>query len=86
MQPDHLCTGATCAVHYASTCRLLWRDDVGGYISSGIAAYDERGELLTCFQDVSCDHRMVEELVDKLNRGQAALIHLEDIVLDFLNT
>ena len=58
----------------------LEHKDIGNYTTYGI---ELEGENITV-DDVSCERRLVEQLVDDLNEGQAEPIHLFDIIEDRL--
>ncbi len=58
-------------------------------ISYGIVAYadaDEGGTavILTAIRDITDDRQRLSELVRKCNHGKLSLIHLADVVEDFL--
>ena len=71
-------------IRYHSTCRLHYHVDIGSYISSGIMALDNDRNVVAQMEDISQDHRAVEELVGRLNRGRADFGQLPDFVNDFI--
>ena len=57
--------------------------------SYGIAAYaesenDGTATILLLFNDITCDKERIEKLVSELNRLQLSVLHLRDVIEDFL--
>ena len=55
-------------------------------VTYGISAEDtsSRGLPIVCIQDITSDKNSLEHLVDLCNRKNLSLIHLNDVVEDFL--
>ena len=58
-------------------------------IAYGIVVYadiekDGTATIIESIRDISSDRKAIEELVEKCNRLQLSLIHLGDVVDDFL--
>ncbi len=59
-------------------------------ISYGIAAYTNMSEdgtatIVASVRDISSDKHQVEELVNLCNHLQLSLLHLDDVIEDFLS-
>lgn len=52
----------------------------------GIAAYDTSSpkNVIAHINDITCDKPSLEQLIDLCNRENLSLIHLNDIIDDFL--
>ena len=50
----------------------------------GIFAYNKSGEILKEIHSCSKDLNMIEKLADECTKGELDVVHLEDIVEDFL--
>jgi hypothetical protein len=54
-------------------------------ITYGIAAYDLSSDrVIARIDDITCDKARLEHLVELCNRGELSLVHLYDVVEDFL--
>lgn len=59
------------------------KDSGKEFVSAGIAALGDNGEILKQVFDVSTDLAAVENLVNSLNENNIELIQLNDILEDF---
>ncbi|MBE5040484.1 DUF6514 family protein [Ructibacterium gallinarum] len=59
--------------------------DLGNYTSYGLDAYDENDTLVRRIVDVSPNEQTVSGLVALCNKFQVSLIHIDDIIEDFLS-
>lgn len=50
----------------------------------GIDAYDEDGAIAARITDITCDRMRADTLVRTCNAAQLDVIHLDDVVYDFL--
>ena len=74
-------------MHYIPLKEDLFSPDLGYYQSFGICALERQGDVwreMARISDVSVDPRMVSRLCEKCNRGGLALVHLRDVVEDFI--
>lgn len=62
---------------------LLNDEDIGQYISFGINIVKD-SEPIRVIKDVSPNEKKLRELVSLLNRLQPDLIHIDDIIEDFI--
>lgn len=73
-------------VQYQKTKDSLFHVDTGAYIAYGIIAIDVKNySKLSCFSDVSLEETTVDELVLLCNEEALELLHLADVIHDFLN-
>ncbi len=72
------------------TCYKLRKDklfcvDAGNYISYGMDIYNTKTEkLIRSIKDICLKKENLEALIVKCNKLQPALIHIDDIIEDFL--
>ncbi|MBQ8764507.1 MAG: hypothetical protein IJZ12_01110 [Clostridia bacterium] len=59
-------------------------EDIGRYISFGIDILKD-GKPLRVIKDVSPNEKELRKLVSLLNKLQPSLIHIDDIIDDFIN-
>lgn len=61
-------------------------DDWGdiSYTTYGIRAVDGQGKTAMIFPDIDVDKASVQRLVDKCNEGELRLIHLRDVLEDYI--
>ena len=69
-----------------SVCESVISCDGGARVAYGISAEDtsSRDLSIVCIQDITSDKSSLERLVDLCNRKNLSLIHLRDVVEDFL--
>lgn len=70
------------SVRYTKQCKKFFLEDLE-YIGYGIRVYTSTGYF--DIDDLSKDEAAVEELVNYCNDGGLSLIHLEDVIEDFLS-
>lgn len=58
-----------------------WLAEVGNYVSYGIQARDGE-EVLCTISDISMDGKRVGELVDRCNRENLSVVHMQDVIED----
>lgn len=58
--------------------------EIGTYTAYGIGAVGEEGQVLAHIHDISTERTAVEVLAEKLNRLEASVLHLTEIVLDYI--
>lgn len=51
----------------------------------GIALYEEDGSLKLSVDDITDNEEDISEFVVTLNKYRPALVHLPDVILDFIN-
>ncbi len=51
----------------------------------GIALYEDDGSLKLEICDITTDKDDITEFVKKLNRYRPAMVHLSDVIIDFIN-
>lgn len=71
-------------VGYARTTSVVDGEDDLRYTTYGIVARDERQNIVARIDDVSTDLALVDEIVARCNANDADILHLEDIVLDWI--
>lgn len=76
----------TCKPYFSMSCGEFTSEEGERYISYGISAKSAWGTPLDEIKDVSTNRRIVTELVSKLNRMNVSVLHLKDVVEDFLAT
>ena len=59
-------------------------EDIGWYISFGIDIVED-GKPLRVIKDVSPNEKELRKLVSLLNKLQPSLIHIDDIIEDFIS-
>ena len=62
----------------------LFSDDLGSYISFGIAVLDGNDRTVFSVSDISTDKLLVADLCDHCNRFKLDPIHLFDVISDIL--
>ncbi len=70
-------------LHYQVIAQEKEIPDAGLVITYGILATDEQGKEV-CIPDVSTYRRIVDEMAERFSREQVSLVHIRDIVEDFL--
>ncbi len=70
-----------CSYKYICIKSICYNEDIGNYISYGIALENDRS---TEIEDLSTDRAAVEALVNKINSLQLDPIHLNDAAQDFI--
>lgn len=50
----------------------------------GISAYDENGAEIFTMNDITCDGEALKELIDVCNRSGLSIVHIRDIINDFV--
>lgn len=71
-------------IHYKLNRGSFDHAELGAYVSYGLTAYDENEQLLQTISDISTSEQAVSALVSLCNKLQVSLIHMDDIVADFL--
>ena len=74
----------TCKPYFTIQEEEFVSEDGVSYISYGILAKSAWGKHLQEIKDVSTDKECVKELVHKLNIMHVSVLHLKDVVEDFL--
>lgn len=69
---------------YSVFSELIDSPYLGKYLAYGIDAADERGCLLKRVHDITCDRQALDDLVERCNRFDLSLCHLDDVIEDFL--
>jgi hypothetical protein len=69
---------------YKLTSSVIDGEDNLRYTTYGVAALDQSGEVLSAYPDVSADRLGLEELVVRCNERGLSILHLEDVLLDFI--
>ena len=59
-------------------------DSLDGYVFYGIAVYSAVGDMIAEVRDISTNGAAVSNLVDKCNKLELSLLHLYDVIDDFL--
>lgn len=73
-------------VQYQKTKDSLFHADTGAYVAYGIIAIDIANHSeLSYVSDVSLEESAVDELVNLCNEENLELLHLADVINDFLN-
>lgn len=81
MQEERTLTGV---VHYAVTTTKIDTVEPMRYTTYGIQATAKDGTILAQYPDISTNRTQVEQIVERCNKHQADILHLEDIILDAL--
>lgn len=69
-------------IHYVPIKQRLYSDELGSYLSYGIAARDDENQTVLSVSDVSPDEQFVAGLCDRCNRYLLDPIHLFDVISD----
>lgn len=69
-------------IRYSTMQETIEDDENGSYLSFGLKAQDERSVLV--FHDVFLEQSEAERCVDVFNKEQLDMIHLEQVIDDYL--
>lgn len=63
----------------------LFHEDCGDYLSYGMDIFDRRNDLLIrSIPDISVQRTALEQLIMQCNKSCVDIIHIDDIIEDFL--
>lgn len=55
------------------------------YLSFGISARNEKNEIIKEINDISIDETKMKRLIANCNKLKLSIVHINDIIEDFLN-
>ena len=64
---------------------LIEDEELGSFESYGILAVDSADKEIFRISDISTDAASLSDLIEQCNRGGVSLLHIHDIVEDFLS-
>lgn len=78
-------TTSGCCIYYEYYGQELNTPELGNYQTFGIRAISN-GEVLMEIDDVTIDEERIKEFVRECNDGELSLIHIYDVIEDFLGS
>jgi len=70
-------------ISYKMRCDQLKNEDIGRYIAFGIDIFQD-GNPIRRIRDVSTNEKKLQKLISLLNILQLDMIHIDDIIEDFI--
>lgn len=70
-------------VTYEMTCATMYDHEIGAYTSYEMSASKD-GKIIRSIPDISVNRNALEELVRKCNESNLAIVHMQDVVEDWL--
>ena len=71
-------------LEYKLTSKEHTFDSNFSYFTYGVAGYNEQGQAVVSFDDVSIERKVAENLVMLFNETQVSTVHFYDIIEDYL--